>query len=285
MLFYKYLVPDRVSSLQSRKFRFTQPGAFNDPFELRPWIWDVMTDAQIQEVWKQHCEKEAESWIRAQHIEHFGEVDLDSLSGDMDLTFSSDLQGLREERKAIACQSVDEFYADLNGNFGVFSLSERKDSLLMWAHYAKDHEGFVIGFSGEHEFFNRKSIAESVRIRQAMKVKYQEDRPASVLFKSTPDLFFLAKSVHWKYEDEWRVLLPLSEATERHESESTPYPIHLFDIPTGAFVEVICGERMRDSEKAKIRDILKNDPALSHVKLYQASLHESRYELSFTPIE
>lgn len=38
MILYKYLTPDRIDVLQNCMVRYTQPGAFNDPFEVKPYI-------------------------------------------------------------------------------------------------------------------------------------------------------------------------------------------------------------------------------------------------------
>ena len=34
---------------------------------------------------------------------------------------------------------------DIN-NFGAFSMSQLKDNILMWSHYANQHKGFCIEF-------------------------------------------------------------------------------------------------------------------------------------------
>lgn len=37
-------------------------------------------------------------------------------------------------------------YTGFDENIGVLSLSEKCDDLLMWAHYAQNHKGLVVGF-------------------------------------------------------------------------------------------------------------------------------------------
>ncbi|WP_205631947.1 DUF2971 domain-containing protein, partial [Aliivibrio fischeri] len=41
-------------------------------------------------------------------------------------------------------------------NYGIISLTETKDNLLMWSHYANEHNGFVVEFDARHEFFTSK---------------------------------------------------------------------------------------------------------------------------------
>ncbi|MBK8018844.1 MAG: hypothetical protein IPK20_20505 [Betaproteobacteria bacterium] len=58
------------------------------------------------------------------------------------------------------------------------------------------------------------------------------------------DLFFV-KSVHWAYEREWRMLVPLEDAVE--VVPGAPYATHLFDFPATAVRQVIVGARMTDT--------------------------------------
>ena len=48
---YKYQPPDRIASIENRLLRFSQPGVFNDPFELRAVISAThQDDALIEQV-------------------------------------------------------------------------------------------------------------------------------------------------------------------------------------------------------------------------------------------
>ena len=47
MILYKYMHPKRISFLQDLLVRFTQPSVFNDPFESRPFMWEIGTDQQL----------------------------------------------------------------------------------------------------------------------------------------------------------------------------------------------------------------------------------------------
>ena len=63
---------------------------------------------------------------------------------------------LREEAKALSSpQTIGRgLAAFINRAQGVLSLSRTNDSLLMWAHYADSHRGFVLGLDETHPFFN-----------------------------------------------------------------------------------------------------------------------------------
>ncbi|MCV2884796.1 DUF2971 domain-containing protein [Aestuariibacter sp. AA17] len=45
-------------------------------------------------------------------------------------------------------------------NIGILSLSKTNENLLMWSHYAQNHQGFVIGFNEEHDFFFQKKLTK-----------------------------------------------------------------------------------------------------------------------------
>jgi hypothetical protein len=41
MKIYKYLSPERMDVLSRCRIRYTQPGAFNDPFEVKPYVTTI----------------------------------------------------------------------------------------------------------------------------------------------------------------------------------------------------------------------------------------------------
>jgi hypothetical protein len=57
MILYKHLQPARVDLLKHRRIRFTQPGDFNDPFEFRPKIREVASDAEVRAYVEEHFEQ------------------------------------------------------------------------------------------------------------------------------------------------------------------------------------------------------------------------------------
>jgi hypothetical protein len=75
--------------------------------------------------------------------------------------------------------------------------------MQMGLHYAKSHEGFIIGFNAEHEFLTCPKLSYWPR-----KVIYQELRPAVVISNTEfdPIKAYFTKSKHWEYEDEYRLI-------------------------------------------------------------------------------
>ena len=78
---------------------------------------------------------------------------------------------------------------------GCLSLSATATNVLMWSHYAQNHEGYVIGFDADHEYFG-----ESVS-----PVIYSSVRPPHNPFEHRHSgAIFYTKSADWSYEQEYR---------------------------------------------------------------------------------
>lgn len=273
MSLYKYLKPQRVDVLNRLMIRFTPPIAFNDPFELKP-SHEVSKDRAI-------LEEEAKSELLRKYEE------LPS-STKTQLDFESFCQQcpsfLEKFCKNITDSSVvKKFEEEIERQikrFGILSLTEIKDSLLMWAHYADSHQGFVMEFDDQNEFFKRNANPNA-QTGHLIKMSYAHDRPKVVL-PGKPGLSALyCKSKEWEYEGEWRIILSLKEATKVIPAEEGD--IHLFELPPKTIKSVICGCRMSKCFKSCVRKALKKD-YMSHVKLFEAEIDSAQYKLRMKPV-
>mgnify|MGYP005761965831 FL=1 len=98
-------------------------------------------------------------------------------------------------------------FDSLKDTTGVSCLSELKDSLLMWAHYANNHRGFCVKY-------DMMEINRSLKFT-AVPVIYSEEKTCFDFFdpqsieKDTWKLFIqslTSKSPEWGYEKEWRII-------------------------------------------------------------------------------
>jgi hypothetical protein len=119
----------------------------------------------------------------------------------------------------------------LRNRAGIFCLTERPDNHLMWVHYAKNHTGFVLGFSARAPFFQEDS-------RVLRKVAYQ----------SVPRVFSEAdmnacfyKSDTWTYEQEWRCVRPFQTSESR-----------FVGIDSNLITQIIFGFRMEAWQISRI---------------------------------
>jgi len=131
-------------------------------------------------------------------------------------------------------------YVELRmNNIGVISLSENKEHLLMWAHYANEHKGIAAGISyfpnGESIFNNlfRETSAISFAWDESFSpfdgiprpvsyrkgLRYRNDKfdydYSSISAEGADRILFevfMQKSDEWIYEQEHRVILRLEQA-------------------------------------------------------------------------
>ncbi|MCL7931633.1 DUF2971 domain-containing protein [Halomonas llamarensis] len=154
----------------------------------------------------------------------------------------------------------------LKDSYGVLSLTRQSLNPLMWAHYANQHKGMVIGIDCTiNEFTCEKSNTIPV---QYGNVIYSETKPNSPLLKNASfDLsksfsfsldhfeklqrYFLFKASCWSYEEEVRVVkcLEAIEGSSPNKSglilskDERGHALQLLKLPKGAIKEVYLGER------------------------------------------
>jgi len=185
---YKYLHPDRVDVLQNLKIRFTQVSALNDPFESLPGIIQKDREWYLQQFHEKRVkpemirlgindQREREQFRRAFEEQYFSNF----------LACYTDQKWLEEQSEIVqrASASVQ----------GCLSLSATPKNILMWSHYAHNHEGYVIGFDAEHEYFGKT----------VQPVAYSDIRPTHNPLEAHhgPEIFY-TKSKDWSYEQEYR---------------------------------------------------------------------------------
>jgi tetratricopeptide (TPR) repeat protein len=242
---YKYLTAPRVDVLVNARIRFTQPSQLNDPFEHAAKL-DGIVPAQ------------GPSPTRPP----------DTLGGLVGQLFGHAMRfGVRAAEGA-----VRSGYGD---SHGALSLTAHPDSLLMWAHYAAEHRGFVIEFDTAHPFFDRGSGSE--KPEGLYPVRYTDQRPTLSLSEYYRAVLY--KSPDWAYENEWRLLLPLSEAANSDFTDAQGQPVHLFDVPPESVSSVIVGCRAPESLADELADLLLSDPRYAHTRLLVADEEPDRYAL------
>ena len=246
-ILYKYLHPDRVDILETGYIMLARARSFNDPFELNP---------------------------------HFDTLQEFTLPIPVGAT-PAQLEWIANEQKrinnALMPQSQKEKTIDGKApTIVILSLSESRDNLLMWAHYAAGHTGFLIGFDSDEEILK---IWSSHRILE--KVKYRKMRPSKPTWEEiTNDELLLNKSHEWKYEREWRIVDSLYSADgETDRDRRTHWP---FLLNPKAVKQVIVGCRSGNLHE-KIAEALAK-PQYEHVGVLRALTHPKEYRLEFHPL-
>lgn len=190
-LFYKYRVIDKNTKnlIQNNEFCFSSPVNYNDPFDSAFWI---------------HIEGTKEEW------EWFTGVSGNELQDILKF-------GLKKTRRNTyvppdKCDKLSKDYP-LQHTFlpQTLCLSRKNDSILMWAHYASNHQGICLSFKADYFEENLGFYFDS-EFLPLYKVKYTRKLPGPMnlitmgMSENTIN-FFITKYSDWKYEEEWRLLL------------------------------------------------------------------------------
>lgn len=240
------------------KFRFTQPGVFNDPFEGQK------SSASMLKILEMH-------------------------NGNGELT-----QQIEQFKKHGINLKYD--------NIGVLCLTTKPDNLLMWSHYAQNHEGFVLELDISHPFFNQKikkydSDETCSYSGRPLKVQYRTDRYEGVWKNDYIHDALLVKSIEWSYEEEYRMFHNLSEADNDpiqtdEEDINNQKSIVLFNIPPECIKRVFIGCRATEKNSrgtTNRNEIIEqintaNKGQYNNIEVYDVKLHQNQFQLNFQPI-
>jgi len=290
--FYKYASPSTaLAILQSRKVRYSSPTSFNDPFDIQSGLhfdfdMDTLHDRVLERI-HQLASAPDEPPVNAQDV--WGQLVL--LARKYYPTHGFD----REQWKAMAVPSFarlvqvikdtqlqyqEHWRKVLLPGIRVFCVSEVKDSLLMWAHYARDHTGCVFEFWSLPNEDNALSVARCVDYVATPPPFYSEQEWLDDFVgikKLDPHALFrryaYAKSNHWSYEREWRVWYPLAEGP----GEFDEVPVRSSELRA-----IYIGCRASSAFRAEVASMVLH--FYPHARVYQAAKREGVYALSFSEI-
>lgn len=257
--FFKFVSFERKDILENGQIRFAPIGEFNDPFELEPVI-TPLSRRYIEYVFS----LQEEEW---NNIEF----------SDEDSSYSSE--------RELHLDEYQKIYKEKVKNYGVLSLTsnpnvnpflsvcvpEKKDprtNILMWSHYANSHSGFVIEF--DSDFISGIEVG---------KVEYSDSRDFLTYEDIDEDNFhmvFYKKSEEWRYEQEYRAVLPLSEASEVKGGK-----FHLFNYNKKNIRSITFGCAMDEDKKQEIIDLIKSDDTFGLVQFNHALLNDDDFCLQF----
>lgn len=271
---YKYYPEARLNFFQRPQMRFSPREALNDALELgRRWR---ETRAEALRAYTEHhlnivipamfSNKDFLTSRLAQHLAENGQV----LSPEQTIQINTFLESslgqdflksqLESARQAaplltnaffiILETELDRLLDETAAKSGILSLTEDHLSSQMWAHYAGQGKGFVVGLDAQHPFFFRTD--GSNRRLLLRKIIYTDQQIEN--FWRNPYYFFLVKDSGWAYEKEWRVIKTLSDSDEIVRlSNST---IHLWNIAPEMIRSIHFGYNFDDREALRKIDQL-----------------------------
>jgi hypothetical protein len=292
MLLYKYIVPARAAILETGLIRFTQPAALNDPFELRPYFESLvpadqleallrptrqMIETELKKAYKELSSRQRRGISEKQFLNRARQSP-ELLNRSFKRLFPMMARRLSDLMPEMRERLGDEFAE----RYGILSLSEVSDDVLMWSHYAANHAGLVLAFNDTDPFFDRRRRPDDdfYHLRQVHYVSGDQSRSLAEL--GAGDIFF-SKGAGWSQEREWRMVIPLVNPDERLVVDGDS--IYLYRVPPTAIAGVIVGAKAHKGLLETVRSILNADPRLAHVTLKKAQLDQRTRQLVITDLD
>lgn len=188
-IYYKYTKYFGLNSLKKIQLRISSPCTLNDPFE------EIINENVIQRL----KEIAKPSDVGMKYIsQHFGD----------------------EITNGFVKNKIDNLITE----YGIVSFSETPRNMLMWAHYADEHQGLCIGFKENlfESMSNKITTHFKVESYTPLKVSYDSIRPQNIdeTLDTQDELWtqarrqLLTKSDDWIYEKEHRCIIPMRWADE-----------------------------------------------------------------------
>lgn len=261
--------------LERNRIFLSRPDDFNDPFDCRFRLaFDATHEEKIAGFAGVLCRAESdlsEDEARkraAQEIEARGPEGLESW----------------EQNDA----RWEEVRRQTRSKVRISCLSQVRNSVAMWSHYADGHKGICVGFRAIPGSDHRRGVlcdsagggfAEgALRSPDALgvwKVRYERAFPEVNFYtmdhdKETWKIVFLRKSPEWSYEKEWRV------ADVHRPAEPKRMLLN------GCISEVILGLRLSRLHRLGIIGLVKGSQP--QTKLLEARMRPNEYALDIVPV-
>ncbi|MBD1363649.1 DUF2971 domain-containing protein [Mucilaginibacter sp. ZT4R22] len=244
---YKYTSAENgILLLENNKIHFNSPLKFNDPFDCHPLLIKI-SDQYIYNTLKQGEYKNVlnrkgftTSPFYLNFVKDFGKTQVQVINAKI------------LPKVKISC------------------FSERKNNLLMWAHYAKDHTGVCFEFDTKQmiRYLATLSKVSNDSTGMFLRVLYNHKR-TNYPFESSNDPFPLimwmkTKSIDWEYEREIRLVF-----TKREEN--------LLAIPSELISKMYLGSEISNIHEAQIVRLCQaNFPKTA---IYKMDLSDREFQL------
>lgn len=231
---------------------FPSIGQLNDPFEGSiPYIFDYseLTTENIFQYMYKLARKNYPDWSEEQIYTYVSE---------------EQKKGWLFNEEHIEQQNK-ETKEEVERQFGVFSLTTRRNNFLMWSHYTNSHTGICIGFDMNKIFYAVKGTLGKVKYQKELPIKHLEDKVEEFL-----ERLLFTKANIWEYEDEYRLI-------KINASRSS------INVPLDSITEITLGCKISIEAKNEIISIVKEH--IPSCKIYEASLSKTKFELDINGIK
>jgi len=233
---------DAILSMAQGLLKFTPIDDLNDPSELTPIMDRAAVRSSLQTLRRNGHTDEQLIWLRHQ------DAIFDLLAPEEKVIGAP--KSRKEADRILRSSIFDDLdYMErklfstiklIRSRVGIMSLSERFDSLPMWAHYAKLAHGFVAVLDNLEDSFAGDATGS---LNVTKRVTYVQRYIGMTFDPCTQDRIFFSKLSDWSYEREWRVVTALSACKKASNSN-----LFLRTLKRSPLRGVICGWRIREDE-------------------------------------
>lgn len=276
---YKYCDHYAHNVVRDLELKITPPNEFNDPFEFTPQMINTNSTRRFKQVLKDKREMRAMYEKQKRDGEFLG--NFRAFRRQLKLE-TPELLRLAQPKLPKVLEDVRKEYLDaVSTTYGLLCMSKRRDSILMWGHYADRHCGFVLGFKASADVFHIGTGMQDVRYVRDRAVFDSNWRAGSAPERRFADSLLLSKNVDWSYEREARQLFILVGL--RRSKLTNGRTGFFYSFPPEALVSITAGPRCDERRLARLLALL-NHERFTHVTIDRCRLHESAYELVFESI-
>lgn len=173
---------------------------------------------------------------------------------------------------------------EINKNLACLCLSKNPLNVLMWAHYGDEHRGFAVEIDTEKAGFDDESHCIITapngdidyleeRIKGRLKVDQSNVYRTDIISK-----LLLNKSVHWKYEEEVRVIKKSESLTEQLTDKGPILITKVINLDAVTGIYIGMRNANFDSvvrENSQLEDLITNQK----IKLYRCDFKKSTWDL------
>lgn len=173
--------------------------------------------------------------------------------------------GKKTKNNFIKLKEALENVLESHKKIGVFSLSEKYDDELLWAHYANSHHGFCIEYDLELLKSGYRNKVFSFPVKYSNKPPELDFKDINPTTNELIQKLVGFKSKRWEYEKEYRIIIDFAGE---------------FFYPPIAVKAIYFGARMLDNYKEQLIKSLSG----RGIKFYQIIQGEKTYQFEREPI-
>jgi Protein of unknown function (DUF2971) len=289
--FFKFAsIDSAIKIINSKKFIWSSPVNFNDPFDTQTGFtlnYDEVTFAEML----------SESILRVIYSDSPVKIDTSTL-------FAALLMCMREIKHQIPKEKViEKTYSDalesaknlpntiaqLNAKIlehhlhsRVFCVSEFVDNVVMWSHYADKHQGVAFKLGCIDSIDNLLLRAQKVDyVNKFLTFPDAQQYACHLTGEKTIDMGKLfdklvyIKHIDWGYENEWRVHVPMLDKPAGNG-------VDLYKENADIFEAMYLGCNMNKENAFNIIALARKE--LPNMKIFKAVRSNKSYELTFEHI-